>query len=125
MTVKAIGKTKSPHKILVIGSHEEKYKQLEASTQMMAELLDLHEPNNEVNDMREFVPFDMNVTTEGLRITMMEIPLPPIQQPSTSNSTTTQNATRSTTKTKTSHNPSDEQDQNNNDEHSTDGYEDN
>lgn len=52
---------------------------------MMCELLDLQEPHNQISDMNEFIPFTMNVTTEGVNITMMEIPVPVTAQPKNQN----------------------------------------
>lgn len=85
MTVKKIAKTQSPTKINIVGSSKDKYIQLEGSTQMMCDLLDLQEPNNQISNMNQFIPFTMNVTTEGMNITMMEIPLPEPAQPQNQN----------------------------------------
>lgn len=122
--MKAIAKTTSPKKVHVIGCTDDKYKELEAPKDMMSDLLDLQDPNNEVTDMNQFVPFTMKVTTEGLKITMMEIPQITTSQPNTSNGT--QNPTTSQMNPTTGiTNPLPNTQNQDNDGHETDEYEDN
>lgn len=83
MIVKKIAKSNSPKQIYIVGCAKDKYIQLEGSIEMMCDLLDLQEPHNQISDMNNFIPFTMNVTTEGVNITMMEIPVP--QPPQTQN----------------------------------------
>lgn len=120
--VKAIAKTNSPKKVHVVGCTDDKYKELEAGKDMMADLLDLQDPNNEVTHMNEFVPFTMKVTTEGIKITMMEIPPENTPQPHNSNGTHNASSTH-TTATTAQNNPL-PQPQKDNDGHTTDEYDD-
>lgn len=61
---------------------------------MMCELLDLQEPHNQISDMNQFIPFTMNVTTEGVNITMMEIPVSEPSQTQNQNGAPSNNTTR-------------------------------
>lgn len=89
MTVKKIGKGPTPQQLHIVGSYKDQYKQLEGSREMMCELLDLQEPQNDISDMNQFIPFQMTVTTEGVNITMMEIPQAQPAQPHHQNASTT------------------------------------
>lgn len=72
--VKAIGKSKNPDQVHIVGDIDEQCKQLEGSHSMMAKLLDLKDDEAKVSVLMEFVPFKMNSIIQGVKITMMEIP---------------------------------------------------
>lgn len=120
--VKAIAKTQSPKKVHIVGCADDKYKELEAAKDMVAELLDLQDPNNEVAQMNDFVPFTMKVTTEGIKITMMEIPSNNTAQPNNGN--VTKNPTTPPKNGATGNKNPTPQEQQNTDGHLTDEYDD-
>lgn len=103
----------------MVGCTEDKYKELEASKDLMAELLDLKEPDNEVHHMNQFVPFTMKVTSEGTSITMMEIP----PQPNNPNVTPPRHVTQTNAATG-NNNPVPHTQEQNNDENVTNDYDD-